>query len=228
MKTNRKKKALTAILLALASKALAYIWLVIGIVVLIIGLVVVIQLNKLIKRVLPDDPPAQTNNVTRVWLTTSNYDGWVYDDSPLASGSSLSEALTLESEVATSVSFSMQYMLTGINSNGPVGGQTCGTNLPGVVFSEPVGSDLSNYSFTITEYGQVIGVTCTDGVYSSELLDKNTDTYKVVVERSTDLHVWQPVFTNNACGVYTVENYTDTDAPATQGFYRLKISPNPN
>ena len=58
MKTNRKKKALTAILLALASKALAYIWLVIGIVVLIIGLVVVIQLNKLIKRVLPDDPPA--------------------------------------------------------------------------------------------------------------------------------------------------------------------------
>src|SRR3989344_3235549 len=136
MKTNRKKKALTAILLALASKALAYIWLVIGIVVLIIGLVVVIQLNKLIKRVLPDDPPAQTNNVTRVWLTTSNYDGWVYDDSPLASGSSLSEALTLESEVATSVSFSMQYMLTGINSNGPVGGQTCGTNLPGGVFRE--------------------------------------------------------------------------------------------
>jgi len=225
-----KKKALPVTLLALLyKKALAYIWIVIGIVVLIVGLYIAYELNKFIKRVLQDDPPTQTNNVTRVWLTKSNYDGWVYDNSPLASGSSLSETLTLESEVAAPASFNMQYMLTGINSNGPVGWQSCGTNLPGgVVFGNSVVIDPQNYSFTITEYGQVISVRCIDGVYSSELVDENMSTYRVVVERSSDLQVWQPVFTNEACGVYTVQDYMDTNAPPAQGFYRLKIAPNPN
>ena len=228
MKTN-KKRALPAMLLALLyKKALAYIWLVIGIVVLVVGLYIAYELNKFIKRVLQDDPPTQTNNVTRVWLTTSNYDGWVYDNSPLASSASASEVLTLGSEVATLVSFNMQYMLTGINSNGPVGLQICGTNLPGVVFGNSIVIDPQNYSFTITEYGQVISVRCIDGVYSSELLDENMNTYRVIVERSSDLQVWQPVFTNEACGVYTVQDYMDTNAPVGQGFYRLSIAPNPN
>lgn len=229
MKMN-KKKALPIMLLALLyKKALAYIWLVIGILVLVVGLYIAYKLNQLIKRVLPDTPPDQTNNVTRVWLTDSNYSGWVYDDSPLASGSSLSEEpLVLAGEAVAVAPFSLQYGLSSISTNGPNGWVASGTSIETVQFSDSVGTNLDNYSFTMTGYGQAFRIACSNGVYNTEVLDVNNSTYQVRIERSTNLINWDPVFTNSAVGVYSVENYMDTNAPPAQGFYRLKIAPNPN
>lgn len=221
--TKNKKNLLKTILLALAYKAQAYIWLVIAILVIIVGAVIIYNLVKIINRVLPE----KKANVTRVWLDSTNFSGWVYDNAPTNYFTSMGG----EDSLVPETTFNIQYGIRPIDTNMiPIGWLACGTQIEAVQFSESVGTNLDNYSFIMTGLGQVFRITCTDGLYSSELLIENTNTYRVVIERSTDLNVgiWDPIFTNNTCGVWYVDNYVDTNAPSKQGFYRLNISTNPN
>lgn len=46
----------------------------------------------------------------------------------------------------------------------------------------------------------------------------------VVVERTGDFVTWSPVFTNQVYAGHK-QTFTDPDAPADHGFYRLKAMP---
>jgi hypothetical protein len=43
----------------------------------------------------------------------------------------------------------------------------------------------------------------------------------VTIERTTDFVDWTPIFTNAACQVNAAQFFTDTNAPADRGFYRV-------
>jgi len=80
--------------------------------------------------------------------------------------------------------------------------------------------DGTNLTCTISAGGQLFTFSTTD------LNVSNYDTYlaapvfPVVIERSTDLVGWQPVFTNQV-SVGTINQFTDTTGPAGMAFYRI-------
>ncbi len=229
MKINNNKKKLPIIgtVLALASKVLANIWLVIAILVLIVGAIIIYNLIQVIRRKLPNDPPK--SDITRIYLNDGTFAGLVYDNyDPATYYLTASSVTALDASQAVVPSFSLQYGLS--DTNGPTGWLSAGTNMESVQFSDSVGNSLTDYSFTMTGYGQVFRITCVNGLYFTQVLDVNTNTYQVIVERTSDLSVsnWAPVFTNTACGVHSVENFADTNAPVERGFYRLNISTNSN
>ena len=43
----------------------------------------------------------------------------------------------------------------------------------------------------------------------------------VIIERTTDFVDWTPIFTNAACQINAAQFFTDTNAPADRGFYRV-------
>lgn len=213
------------ILLALASKVMAYIWLVIAILVIVVAAIIIITLVRTINRVLPE----KKDDVTRIWLNDGNgYDDWIYDNAPAYALSLTDETTSARATTIGGISFNLQYGISTIGAQGPVGWVACGTNLVPVQFSDSAGSDLYNYSFTMSGYGQSFRVTCTNGVYVTDVIDVNTNTYSVTLQWSSDLVSWESLFINPTCGVYSVENFADTNAPPERGFYRLEINTNPN
>lgn len=215
--TNRKKVGVIAIIVALLQQALAFIWLVIAIAVIIVGIIVIYNLWKTIERVLPE----KKANVTRIWLDSDTFNGWVYDDAPPYPALKDLERV----DNIQPITFNLQYCLyPSLELGGASGRLMCGTNLQDVIFSDVQG-DAKNNSAVMTGHGQIFKIICTDGIYTAEIVDVSTNTRPVIIEWSPDLIYWQPINTNLTVDVYTVMNFEDKDAPTGQGFYRLRILP---
>src|ERR1035437_5100233 len=45
--------------------------------------------------------------------------------------------------------------------------------------------------------------------------------HTIVIERTTDCVLWTPIFTNAVCPDNCPQFFTDTNAPADRGFYRV-------
>ena len=258
MKANRKKKlALSAAILALADKVMAWIiWLVIAIVVIVVGAIVVWKLIQTVRRLFPPDEPAgdgRANQITRVMSNGI----FIYDDAPTSlqgltssteSGSSEASVSTVsnstaflptvvsESTSSNSVAapYTFTYMLKGLLlsngvSVGPNAWVTSETNIGPVTFVDVKGSDLLNYSGSIVGDGVVIRISCSNGVVQSQMVvSNNMTTYRVELQRSSDLYNWTSISTNPACYLYTYQQCVDTNALPDRGFYRLKVGKDPN
>ena len=220
-KESRLKKRLAALLALIAGKAFAFIWIVIAILVLVVGLFVIIKLVQLIKRVLPDDP--RKGAVLRIFQDSEDEQSIVrtiYDNS-----GDVGNIQPEDDGSPATASFSINYML---DSN-KVAQVVIGPSTDAVNISEVSGTDEDNYSCRITGEGQDVRFVVQDGVVTSfEFLSPTnesdmTNMYQPVIERSTNMLDWTAIGTNDSVNTYTVQDFTDTDAPPANAFYRVVV-----
>ena len=104
-----------------------------------------------------------------------------------------------------------------------------GTNLPQTINTNPVQTlpngvictlenDTNCYDFIFASAGILARCTWTASNDTTVIT-----TNLVGIERSQDLTTgsWQLMFTNSFCALDTVYTFTDTNAPAGNGFYRV-------
>lgn len=243
MKTNKMKKWLAAILTPLFGVAIsnaiagAIVIIVFTICVVVVAGILVYQIYKLAQKL--NDPVKSGTVVDISQYFDSDYEGGyrVYSDlvtNVIAAAARPSEPNTYN---ATDSTFSMQYVISSVNpTNGPVGKlfTVCNSQINSFIDETTLNENgwyAGDYNVTFMTPGHLLL-----GTYSLDthefvvtVLNTNSATYNVVIERLTDnLSDWQPVYTNAICQVYSVENYTDTTATANKAFYRLKISSTPN
>jgi len=87
--------------------------------------------------------------------------------------------------------------------------------------------DGTNVVTTISIGGQLMYFSTPDLTSTNDDNDTYSlaPTYVVVIERSTDLVQWQPVFTNQI-STNTVNQFTDFNGPPAKAFYRTCLSTN--
>lgn len=160
----------------------------------------------------------------QIHLSATNYHGW-FD--PVGVGTNTGFAAEDKGQQVIDppapAGFSLQYGLA------PSGWLTTGTGFESKIGDQQF-TDPLNYSFTVTGFGKVIQIACTtgggyypNGVFIQTLMASSMQTRPVVIERSTDLVNWLPIYTNAACLIYSVDNFTDPAPPEDRAFYRLEI-----
>jgi len=87
--------------------------------------------------------------------------------------------------------------------------------------------DGTNVVATISIGGQLMYFSTPDLTSTNDDNDTYSlaPTYPVIIERSTDLVQWQPVFTNQI-STNTVNQFTDWNGPPNHAFYRTCLSTN--
>ncbi|GEM_PF-4618553 len=235
MKMNNKNKlpVALAMMLALINKALAYVYLIITIIIAIVVGIIVWQLIKLAKNIPGPSPTGK--DITAIYLKDDPdaSSGLIYYNGPpsTTSVSTLSAQINQAQSSVVSVPFNLQYAINRIDTNGPEGKLFVGTNLESSMLSNWVTNLNGGCSVTMIANGSKFRLDYPSfgaGTCSVVVLDSNTNTYKTIIEISTNLNSWESVFTNDALHVYSVEDYIDNNAPPWRRFYRLNISTNSN
>jgi hypothetical protein len=218
MKTKHKLP-LTGLLLLLAQIAKAYIWIVISLLVAVVGGVAsctIYQVAKLVDQ--PNDPQP---DVTRVWMDDNfwNIHGFIFQCG-LPPAAPLDDPAPGISPSSTPVpGFSLQY---GLDTD------QCwimpGTNIvtKGGCCIGPTTGTISNFTFTVWGCGQILQFYFdpTNG-YTSQILADEETLHTLVIERTRNLRIWTPVYTNSEHLRWTTETWTDTNLFAF-AFYRVR------
>lgn len=224
------------ILLANLAKA----WLVLLLLLIVVVVVILGSIWYLFHTVFPETPhnnPNSSNNASvdpysPVYVDSSEWP-WTPD--------SLANAGALEQPTNT---FSIQYGFNSTNTNNPVWAKT-GTNL--VItqywpYDDPVGSNNVNWEMTNTSYpmfsilvAPINTSNCYDFVYQdwgwlyhmqytnvdgNYILTFNTN-LNLVVNVSTDMLNWSPIYTNTQVGADFPYTFSDTQATTPSRFYRV-------
>lgn len=251
-----KKWALTSLVFLIGSKAMAYIWLIIGIVVLVVGGVVYAGFKQVTMRIPPGTlprPADQPENVVRISVEDQNLIEhiWVYDS--LLGYALGMGGLSIEQPMPPDAPSTNQvYQLSSVSINSPQGftlqywmgvsnilhmatGNTI-TNLYGATISQG-GGTTNSYSFTVAAGGQLVQFNymstnnpdaTNNWGYTTKLLDDNTNAFVIEIDRTTNFVNWDPQFTSYPTVAHTVGTWTDTNAPAMKAFYRAYAIVSPN
>ena len=235
---NKKLKGASVGLLVMLIAKIAKAWamLVVGIMVILFGAFVIYKLFELMHHVFPPNPPPEPpgSNITYIWTVVNT---------PVVMPSVVKKQLAeIEPEPPPS-GWTVQYgipLLTCTNS-GYCLNYLNTNNVPWIM----AGSNLSQsvdgvYSMIIQDTNESLFTQdsegCTfivDDAYPDGGADNATNwqtwPHTVVIQVSTDLFTWTPVFTNPAVGLNTVETWTDTnEPPGPSYFYRAFYPPQTN
>lgn len=221
---KRKISITLAALSALAAKATT---LVLFIVVAAVGAVVVWKLVAVIHKIWPEchnpDTGAVITNVVQVThfenMVFQSIDGRVVDGSTFPTTNSAS--IATPASVVLPTGFAISY---GIED---VPWIDVGSSDQSPHIQTPYVKDGDSVTYTMFGSGVKLGVVShPSGGYANAsfaVLEQDTESYQVVIERSPDLLNWSPVFTNNNCMKFDAKTWTDTAPLPDRGFYRIKV-----
>lgn len=211
---KRKIKTLAALLVA--GSAWAWICVVMMVAVVCFAAILVYNLVDTIHQVLPDNPHrGPATNVTQIRDIDLGYTYWSDYDGDTGSGASASFAESVP------VGFSISYGIT--DAPWVETGSASASRL-----QTPYVMDGDNVTYTMFGPGVKIGVVSrpSGGSWSDSsftILERDSQSYRVVIERSGDLQGWTPVFTNAAYSRFAAESWVDENPLPDRGYYRLRF-----
>jgi hypothetical protein len=223
-----KKKSLVGLLTAVWTIAKAFIWIVIGILVLVVGAYVVYKLIEVARLYLK--PPASNKNTTWYATNQGTTNQNIAHVEFLPAGK-----LETNVDVAT---FTFQYGLSDVNSDvdSDLG---YGTYQPWIVpgsnyVDTSTGGSVGTLGTATNQYYGVVinlGNTVEEIVYDTSDPDLAEVYYNsesgpispVIIQRTTDLENWTAIFTNSGCWNDVTYTCTDSNAPPGAAFYRVLV-----
>jgi len=78
-------------------------------------------------------------------------------------------------------------------------------------------------AFGVTVNGKQLFFNTSTDIADTNVIVNTLPTQPVVIERSTNLLTWQPIFTN-FIATNTVSQFTDSNTPPIQAFYRTRLN----
>lgn len=222
---RRKKYGLIALLLSIATKVMAWFFIVMTIIVVVFAVIIVVGLRRVAQKI---NDPDSTHNQTQinvedffsglgdpVWFSEDYRDG----NGAISSASFMWQSFGDDSYPVNLSTF--QYAINNATTR-------IATNYPGHSLSAYQTSDLTvdkdGYQvFVMQGYGETYIIDMHPYANFVTWIDEDTNVLKVVIERSTDLIHWQPIATNDEYYLYTVETFTDPEPPAQHAFYRTAV-----
>lgn len=189
---------------------------------LAVGATIVWYIAKLAQRLLPNEPGITTNNVIN-WSTNTTDN----PPSPLPfPPPNTNPVSTNGAGIAFATNFTVQYGLSDAASVGVLlPWCSPGTNLTQSVdgVANTVVSIDGLLWISVGYSGSTLEEVISDsGGNATTEFETNWPSQTVLLLRSTNLIEWEPVYTNAACGVDTVEQWTDTNCPPDAAFYSVK------
>lgn len=179
------------------------IQLIIAILIIIIGAIIIYKLARLIHKVIP---PPGTNTVSVGYQVEYGQPSLVYHPA----------AQTFPPVTMPTNGFTFSYGCWNSNicwatTTNPVP-QTNGQ--VAVIINTP--SEFA-VAINMNGYEQFLAY---DGNTGAELENSSNGVCSMVIEKSTDLVNWSPIYTNDNCTPGAVQTYTDTNSVEPQAFYR--------
>ncbi len=166
-------------------------------------------------------PPADTNDTDTYYSPTNQA-----PHNNIVMSASLQTDAALPQTVSPPP-FALQYGVKIIDTN--LNGQgwlNAGTNLVGPVDGTPYAfiNTSNEYAFMLTYANGQVFYYDYDATTANLLSSWTSSSLKtVVIQITTNMADWSPIYTNTACPMNEILNFVDTNPPLVAGFYRLVI-----